>query len=117
VGRMTRSGNPVESQFVDAFAAGRLLRTLDTLHSVAYFVPEADEKFGELGLDSRKHYFAGPIGADGRRFGECRCGEVLQLQPTVGGAGNPGCLGTGLACGGDQDALPARRVGPASGAR
>src|ERR1700731_997054 len=63
VGRMTRSGNPVESQFVDAFATGRLTRTLDTLHSVAYFVPEADEKFGELGLDSRKHYFAGPMGA------------------------------------------------------
>ena len=66
MGRMTRSGNPVESQFVDAFAAGRPTRTLDTLHPVAYFVPEADEKFGELGLDSRKHYFAGrsaPMGA------------------------------------------------------
>jgi hypothetical protein len=51
---------------VDAFAAGRLARTLDTLHSVVYFVPEADEKFGELGLDSRTHYFAGrsaPMGA------------------------------------------------------
>jgi hypothetical protein len=32
---------------------------LDTLHSVVYFVPEADERFGELGLDSRTHYFAG----------------------------------------------------------
>jgi hypothetical protein len=51
---------------VDALAAGRLTRTLDTLHSVVYFVPEADEKFGELGLDSRTHYFAGrsaPMGA------------------------------------------------------
>lgn len=39
---------------------------LDTLHSVVYFLPEADEKFGELGLDSRTHYFAGrsaPMGA------------------------------------------------------
>jgi hypothetical protein len=44
---------------VDAFAAGRLTRTLDASHSVMYFVPEADAKFGELGLDSRTHYFAG----------------------------------------------------------
>lgn len=51
---------------VDAFAAGRLTRTLDTLHSVVYFAPEANEKFGELGLDFRTHYFAGrsaPMGA------------------------------------------------------
>jgi hypothetical protein len=51
---------------VDAFAAGRLTRSLDALHSVVYFLPEAGEKFGELGLDSRTHYFAGrsaPMGA------------------------------------------------------
>jgi hypothetical protein len=51
---------------VDAFAAGRLTRTLDTLHSVVYFAPEADQKFGELGLDSPTHYFASrsaPMGA------------------------------------------------------
>ena len=51
---------------MDAFAAGRLTRTLDTLHSVVYFLPEVDEKFGELGLDSRTHYFASrsaPMGA------------------------------------------------------
>jgi hypothetical protein len=51
---------------VDAFAAGRLTRTLDTLHAVVYFAPEADEKFGALGLDSRTHYFASrsaPMGA------------------------------------------------------
>lgn len=44
---------------MDAFGAGRLTRTLDALHSVVYFLPEADAKFGELGLDSRTHYFAG----------------------------------------------------------
>ncbi len=51
---------------MDAFAAGRLTRTLDALHSVVYFVPDADEKFGEIGLDLRTHYFAGraaPMGA------------------------------------------------------
>ncbi len=39
---------------------------LDTLHSVVYFSPEADEMFGALGFDSVTHYFAGrsaPMGA------------------------------------------------------
>jgi hypothetical protein len=51
---------------VDAVAAGRLTRALDPLHSVVYFAPEADEKYGELGFDSVTHYFAGrsaPMGA------------------------------------------------------
>ena len=51
---------------VDAFAAGRLTRSLDPLHAVVYFAPEANEKFGELGLDFRAHYFASraaPMGA------------------------------------------------------
>jgi len=51
---------------VDAFAAGRLTRSLDALHSLVYFRPDANEKFGELGLEPRTHYFAGrsaPMGA------------------------------------------------------
>jgi hypothetical protein len=51
---------------VDAFAAGRLTRFLDPLHAVVYFAPEANQKFGELGLNSRAQYFAGraaPMGA------------------------------------------------------
>jgi hypothetical protein len=51
---------------VDAFAAGLLCRTLDPLHSVSYFLPEADEKFAALGMDSRMRYFASrsaPMGA------------------------------------------------------
>lgn len=51
---------------MDSFAAGRLTRSLDALHSVVYFVPDANEKFGELGMDPRMHYFAGrsaPMGA------------------------------------------------------
>jgi hypothetical protein len=55
---------------VDAFAAGQLSRTLDTLHSVVYFVPDADEKYGELGMKFRMHYFASraaPMGAVGAK--------------------------------------------------
>ncbi|OBI50980.1 hypothetical protein A5707_14320 [Mycobacterium kyorinense] len=50
---------------MDAFAAGRLTRSLDALHSVVYFLPEANEKFGELGMDFRTHYFAGRSAAMG----------------------------------------------------
>jgi hypothetical protein len=51
---------------VDAFAAGQLTRSLDALHAIVYFVPEANAKFGELGLDFLAHYFASrsaPMGA------------------------------------------------------
>jgi hypothetical protein len=51
---------------VDAFAAGRLTRSLDALHALVYFLPDANEKFAELGLDRRTHYFASrsaPMGA------------------------------------------------------
>lgn len=50
---------------MDAFTAGRLTRSLDALHSAVYFVPEANEKFGELGMDFRTHYFAGRSAAMG----------------------------------------------------
>ena len=51
---------------MDAFSAGRLTRTLDPLHSVAYFVPDVGERFGALGMQGRTPYFAArsaPMGA------------------------------------------------------
>jgi hypothetical protein len=51
---------------VDAFSAGRLTRTLDPLHSAAYFVPDVGERFGALGMQGRTPYFAArsaPMGA------------------------------------------------------
>jgi hypothetical protein len=51
---------------VDAFAAGRLLRTIDIVHSISYFVPDAAERFGALGMQGRMPYFAArsaPMGA------------------------------------------------------
>lgn len=51
---------------MDALAAGKLTRSLDALHAVVYFAPEANDKFGELGLDFTAHYFASrsaPMGA------------------------------------------------------
>jgi hypothetical protein len=55
---------------VDAFSAGRLTRTLDPVHSVAYFLPEIYERFGALGMQGRTPYFAtrsAPMGAVGPR--------------------------------------------------
>jgi hypothetical protein len=51
---------------MDAFSAGRLTRTLDPVHSVAYFLPAATERFGALGMQGRTSYFAmrsAPMGA------------------------------------------------------
>ena len=51
---------------MDAFSAGQLTRSLDRLHSTVYFVPEAGEMFGKLGLEPRMQYFASrsaPMGA------------------------------------------------------
>ncbi len=55
---------------MDAFAAGQLSRSLDPLHSASYFVPEAGERFGALGLPGRMAYFAArsaPMGAVGAK--------------------------------------------------
>ena len=54
------------SDLMDAFSAGQLSRSLDRLHSTIYFVPEAGEMFGKLGLEPRMQYFASrsaPMGA------------------------------------------------------
>ena len=51
---------------MDAYSAGQLSRSLDRLHSTIYFVPEAGEMFGKLGLEPRMQYFASrsaPMGA------------------------------------------------------
>jgi hypothetical protein len=51
---------------VDAFTAGRLSRSIDTVHSISYFVPAAAERFGALGMEGRMPYFAArsaPMGA------------------------------------------------------
>jgi len=47
--------------------AARAHRALDTLHSLTYFVPEADEEYVALGLrPGRMHYFASRSAAMGR---------------------------------------------------
>lgn len=51
---------------MDAYTAGRLTRSIDALHSLSYFVPDAAEQFGALGMRGLTPYFAvrsAPMGA------------------------------------------------------
>ncbi|MCQ4119165.1 SCO6745 family protein [Rhodococcus tibetensis] len=52
---------------MDAHSAGRAARSLESLHSLSYFVPEVGERLVEVGLErGRMGYFAGraaPMGA------------------------------------------------------
>ncbi|MEO3760639.1 hypothetical protein ABGB19_20430 [Mycobacterium sp. B14F4] len=51
---------------MDAYGAGRLTRSIDSLHSLSYFVPDAAERFGALGMHGLTPYFAvrsAPMGA------------------------------------------------------
>ena len=49
-----------------ALRARKTWRTLEPLHGMVYFVPEAAEAYGRLGIDGRAGYFASraaPMGA------------------------------------------------------
>jgi hypothetical protein len=55
---------------MDALSAGRLNRALDPVHSIIYFLPDVNERFGGLGMKGRTSYFAtrsAPMGAVGPR--------------------------------------------------
>jgi len=54
--------------FVDAFTAGQLVRNINGVHSVSYFLPDVSERFGALGMEGGMPYFAArsaPMGAVG----------------------------------------------------
>jgi hypothetical protein len=68
---------------VDAFAAGQLSRALDRLHSVVYFVPDANEKFGALGMDGRMHYFASRSAPMGRVSAKVVAATFYNFNPEL----------------------------------
>ncbi len=74
---------------MDAFAAGRLTRALDALHSVVYFVPDANEKFGEIGLNPRTHYFAGRAAPMGAVSANVVAATFYNFSPRLVGAAIP----------------------------
>jgi hypothetical protein len=78
--------------------AARAHRALDTLHALTYFVPEADEEYGAIGLrPGRMHYFASRSAAMGRvgagvvtaTFYNFHPGLVERFVPSVWDAAAP----------------------------
>jgi hypothetical protein len=43
---------------VDAVTAGRVSWSIDPLHCIAYFVPDAEERYEALGMRGQMPYFA-----------------------------------------------------------
>ena len=46
---------------VDPGTARKVWRTLEPYHGMIYFVPEAAEEYGQLGIHGRHGYFAAPL--------------------------------------------------------
>ena len=65
----------------DALRARKTWRTVEPLHGMIYFVPEAADAYARLGITGQAGYFASraaPMGAVTGRRGRL---HVLQLQP------------------------------------
>ena len=75
---------------MDAFSAGRLTRTLDPLHSVAYFVPDVGERFGALGMQGRTPYFAARSAPMGAVVGRVVAATFYSFNPGLVAASIPG---------------------------
>ena len=64
---------------MDPTIARRTWRTLEPLHGMIYFSPEAAAEFDALGLVGRMGYFGSRVRADGRRDRRGRDRDLLQL--------------------------------------
>ena len=64
-----------------ALLARKTWRTLEPLHGMVYFVPEAAEAYARLGVTGRAGYLRVAGGADGRGHGRCGRLHLLQFQP------------------------------------
>lgn len=68
---------------MDAFAAGQLSRGLDRIHSVIYFVPDANERFGAIGMQGRMHYFASRAAPMGRVTAQVVAATFYNFNPDL----------------------------------
>ena len=99
-----------------ADAAGALLarktwRTLEPLHGMVYFVPEAAEAYARLGHHGPGGLLRVAGGAHGRGDGRRRRLDLLQLQPRARARGDPCGVGGGDAGGAGQGPLHRGRRG------
>lgn len=66
-----------------AAAARRTWRTLEPLHGLVYFVPEAQARYAALGLDDRQGYFASRAAAMGAVPAEVVLATFVNFHPTL----------------------------------
>ena len=56
---------------MDAFTAGRLCRSIDPLHSISYFAPEAAARFGAIVDEAVPRVLGDPSRRDSAQGGRC----------------------------------------------
>jgi len=75
---------------VDPVVARKTWRTLEPLHGLIYFAPEAAERYAALGIDGRAGYFASRAAAMGPVPAEVVIATFFNFNPDLVRAGIPG---------------------------
>ena len=78
---------------MDPTIARRTWRTLEPLHGMIYFSPEAAAEFDALGLAGRMGYFGSRVGADGCGDAEVVIATFYNFRPDAGAVVDPGGMG------------------------
>jgi hypothetical protein len=68
---------------VDPIVARKTWRTLEPIHGVIYFAPEAGERYAALGIDGQAGYFASRSAAMGRVCAEVVIATFFNFSPDV----------------------------------
>src|SRR5437588_6928552 len=74
---------------VDPAVARKTWRTLEPLHGLIYFAPEATERYAALGIDGRAGYFASRAAAMGPVSAEVVIATFFNFNPELVRAGIP----------------------------
>src|SRR5438270_7955164 len=74
---------------VDPVVARKTWRTLEPLHGLIYFAPEAAERYAALGIDGRAGYFASRAAAMGPVSAEVVIATFFNFNPDLVRAGIP----------------------------
>src|SRR5438270_10402741 len=75
---------------VDPVVARKTWRTLEPLHGLIYFAPEATERYAALGIDGRAGYFASRAAAMGPVSAEVVIATFFNFNPELVRAAIPG---------------------------
>ncbi len=75
--------------------ARKTWRTLEPLHGMIYFVPEAAEAYARVGVTGRAGYFASRAAPMGAVPAEVVISTFFNFNPGSGARRHPGCMGGG----------------------